>query len=126
MVSKAKKILIIDDSNTNVILLEAILGNHGYDISKSLSVKEALPIIETNPPDLILLDLLMPKISGYDFLEKIKNNKRTRNIPVIVVSAVTEYDSKVRTRKFGIVDYIEKPVNIKDLVEKVNSILKRK
>ena len=124
--ARAKKILIIDDSNTNIILLEAILGNHGYEISKSLNVKEALPIIETTLPDLILLDLLMPKVSGYEFLENLRKNKRTRNIPVIVISAVTENESKARTRKFGIVDYIEKPVNIKDLVEKVNKTFSKK
>jgi CheY-like chemotaxis protein len=125
MTSRAKKILIIDDSNTNIILLEAILGNHGYEISKSLSVKEAVPILETALPDLILLDLLMPRVSGYEFLEDIRKNKRTRNIPVMVISAVTEKESKVRTKKLGIVDYIEKPVNIKELVEKVHKTLSR-
>lgn len=125
MKSRAKRILIIDDSNTNVILLEAILGNHGYEISKSLSVKEAVPIIETALPDLILLDLLMPKVSGYEFLEKIRNNRRTKNIKVMVISALTEKESKDRTKKLGIVDYIEKPVNIKELVAKVNKTLSR-
>jgi CheY-like chemotaxis protein len=125
MTPKTKKILIIDDSNTNIILLEAILGNHGYEIIKSLSVREAIPIIETSPPDLILLDLLMPKVSGYEFLENIRNNKRTKNIPVMVISAVIEKESKVRTKKLGIIDYIEKPVNIKELIEKVNKTLSR-
>jgi PleD family two-component response regulator len=126
MKSRAKKILIIDDSNTNIVLLEAILGNHGYEIKKCLSVKEALPIIETSLPDLILLDLLMPKVSGYEFLENLRKNKRTKNIPVIIISAVTENESKTRTKKFGIVDYIEKPVNIKELVERVGKTLSRK
>jgi len=125
MISRAKRILIIDDSNTNVILLDAILGNHGYEIIKSLSVKEAVPLIELTPPDLILLDLLMPKVSGYEFLEDIRKNKRTKNIPVIIITAVTEKESKAKTQKLGIVDYIEKPVNIKELVEKVNKTLSK-
>ena len=123
MKSKVKKILIVDDSNTNITLLEAILGNHGYEIIKSLSVKEAIPILETTLPDLILLDLLMPKVSGYEFLENIRKSRRTKNIPVMVISAVIEEESKARTKKLGIVDYLEKPVNIKELVEKVNKTL---
>lgn len=125
MKSKSKKILIIDDSNTNVILLEAILGNHGYEILKSLSVREAIPLIERTPPDLILLDLLMPKVSGYEFLSDIRKNRHTKNIPVIIITAVTEKESKTKTQKLGIIDYIEKPVNIKLLVEKVNKALNR-
>jgi len=123
MKSRVKKILIVDDSNTNITLLEAILGNHGYEIIKSLSVKEAIPILETTLPDLILLDLLMPKVSGYEFLENIRKSRRTKNIPVMVISAVIEEESKARTKKLGIVDYLEKPVNIKELVEKVNKTL---
>jgi CheY-like chemotaxis protein len=123
MKSKGKKILVIDDSNTNVILLEAILGNRGYEILKSCSVREALPLIESSLPDLILLDLLMPKVSGYEFLAEIRKNERTKDIPVIIITAVTEKESKTKTRKLGIVDYIEKPVNIKELVEKVNKTL---
>jgi CheY-like chemotaxis protein len=125
MKSKAKKILIVDDSNTNLTLLEAILGNHGYQIITSLSVKEAVPIVEITRPDLILLDLLMPKVSGYEFLENLKKKRRTKNIPVMVISAITEDESKARTKKLGIVDYLEKPVNIKELVEKVNKTLSR-
>jgi len=125
MASKAKRILIIDDSNTNVILLDAILGNHGYEISTSLSVQDALQLIERTPPDLILLDLLMPKVSGIEFLENVRKKKRTKNIPVIVISAVSEDDIKIKTKKLGIIDYIEKPVNIKLLVEKVNKTLSR-
>jgi DNA-binding response OmpR family regulator len=125
MKAKAKRILIVDDSNTNVILLDAILGNRGYDIIKTTSVKEASPYLEDTPPDLILLDLLMPKISGYQFLEEIRKNKKTKNIPVLVITAVTEEESKVRTKKLGIADYIEKPINIQALITKVEKILNK-
>ena len=69
------KILVVDDSTTNVVLLEAILDEKGYKIETALNAKEAYSIIEKDTPDLILLDLLMPKISGFDFLEEIRKNE---------------------------------------------------
>ena len=123
MISKAKKILIVDDSNTNVILLEAILGNRGYEIIKTSSVREAIPYLEHSLPDLILLDLLMPKVSGYKFLEDIRKNKHTKNVPVMIVTAVNEKESKIKTQNLGIIDYIEKPINIQELITKVEKAL---
>ena len=123
MKHKAKRILIIDDSITNVILLDAILGNRGYEIIKTSSVKEALPFMGHTLPDLILLDLLMPRVSGYKFLEDIRKNERTKNIPVMIVTAVIEKESKIKTQKLGIIDYIEKPIDIHALIEKVEETL---
>lgn len=123
MAEKNKKILIVDDSNTNVILLEAILKNKGYNVEKALSVSEANQLIRKEMPDLILLDLRMPHISGYKFLESIKRNDRTKNIPVIIVSAITENESKERVQRFGIVDYLEKPIDLKAMIEIVEKSL---
>jgi len=116
-----KKILIVDDSNTNVVLLEAILKNRGYKILTAMTVKEAFSILESDPPQLILLDLLMPNVNGFEFLEEIKKKEVTRNIPVIVVSAVSDETNKKRTENLGASDYIEKPVDINELVEKVET-----
>ncbi len=118
------KILVIDDSNTNVVLLEAILGARGYKILTALSAKEAMGIIRKDRPHLILLDLLMPEISGFDFLEDIKNNEKLNGIPVIVISALTDEPSIERTRKMGAVEFIKKPVDIQTLVRAVDKILK--
>ena len=85
-----KKILIVDDSNTNVVLLEAILKNRGYNILTAMTVKDAFFILESELPQLILLDLLMPNVNGFQFLEEIKKKEVTRDIPVIVVSAVSD------------------------------------
>lgn len=123
MAEKNKNILIIDDSNTNVILLEAILKNKGYNVEKALSVREANRIILKAIPDLILLDLRMPHISGYKFLEDIRNSERTKNIPVIIVSAIAESESQQKIQRFGIVDYIEKPINLTALTEIVEKSL---
>ena len=67
-----KTILIIDDSTTNIVLLQAVLNNKGYLIETALNVKDAFSIVNKKNPDLILLDLLMPRINGYDFLKEIK------------------------------------------------------
>jgi two-component system cell cycle response regulator DivK len=114
-----KKILIIDDSNTNVVLLEAILNNRGYEIITALNVKQAYTMLQKDRPELILLDLLMPKISGYQFLDQLKKNHDTREIPVIIVSAVTDIMNIKKTLDMGAIDYIEKPIDIKTLVRKV-------
>ncbi|HYX07383.1 MAG TPA: response regulator [Bacteroidales bacterium] len=116
-------ILVIDDSTTNVVLLEAILNDHGYKIDTAFNAKEAFQIISRQLPDLILLDLLMPRINGYEFLESIKSKEATRNIPVVVISAVTDNENIKKTMKLGAHDYIKKPVDIQNLVDKVTSIL---
>jgi DNA-binding response OmpR family regulator len=123
MTNKKENILVIDDSNTNVVLVEAILNSKGYQITTAMSVKEALPIIDNQTPKLILLDLLMPQISGYQFLEDLKKNDNTKDIPVIIVSAVTDKESRIKTKKLGAVDYIEKPIDITALLNKVEEIL---
>ncbi len=119
-----QKILVIDDSNTNVVLLEAILGTRGYKIMTALSVREAMGLIRKDRPHLILLDLLMPEISGFEFLEDIKQNEKLSSIPVVVVSALTDDLNIEKTRKMGAVSFIRKPVDIRTLVDTVESVLK--
>lgn len=118
-----KSVLIIDDSNTNVVLLEAILSTKGFRAITALSVKEAMTVLQKTRPDLILLDLLMPEISGFDFLEKVRLQNGLNDIPVIVVSALTDEMNVKKTRNLGAVEFIEKPVDINGLVEKVQSTL---
>lgn len=119
-----KKILVIDDSSTNIVLLNAILLQHGYDVLTAFSAKEAYKLLENESPDLILLDLLMPEISGIDFLEEIKKQSNLRNIPVVIVSAVGSKENISLTRELGAVSFISKPVNIDELMEQVSGLLK--
>ena len=124
-VSRDYKILVVDDSTTNVVLLEAILDEKGYTIETALNAKEAYSIIEKETPDLILLDLLMPKISGFEFLEEIRKNQKTRNTPVIVVSALTDEDNIEKILKMGAIDFVKKPIDLQYLVERVESVLQK-
>jgi len=119
------KILVVDDSTTNVVLLEAILDEKGYKIETALNAKEAYSIIEKDTPDLILLDLLMPKISGFDFLEEIRKNEKTAHTPVIVVSALTDEENVEKILKMGAVDFIKKPIDLQYLVERVEAVLEK-
>lgn len=117
------KILVVDDSNTNIVLLEAVLTNQGYTILTAPGVEEALSIMDTERPQLILLDLLMPKVDGYQFLENIKKNESTKDIPVIIVSAVTSPKDIQRSKSLGAIDYIEKPIILPVLLTKIESAL---
>jgi CheY-like chemotaxis protein len=118
------RILVVDDSSTNIILLEAILNGQGYQIETAQSVKEAYQIIKKEPVNLILLDLLMPRISGYDFLKEIKSNEATKDIPVIIVSAVADPENRKKSIEMGALDFVNKPIDIQDFISKVDSVLK--
>jgi len=118
------RILVVDDSSTNIVLLEAILNGQGYQIETAQSVKEAYTIIKKEPVNLILLDLLMPRVSGYDFLREIKNNDATKDIPVIIVSAVADPENKKKSLEMGALDFVNKPIDIQEFISKVDSVLK--
>jgi len=120
---KQPNILVVDDSTTNVVLIEAILAGKGYRIETAMNVRDAIQCLEKNLPDLILLDLLMPKISGFEFLEQLREDERTRNMPVIVISAISDEEKRERTFRLGAVDYLTKPVDIQYLVDRVAKTL---
>ena len=120
---KQSSILLVDDSTTNIALLEAVLEDKGYQIVKAQSVKDAFASIRKKIPDLILLDLLIPKISGFDFFEQIRNDEKTKHIPVIVISALSDKLSETRVLAMGAADFISKPVDIQYLTKKVDTIL---
>jgi CheY-like chemotaxis protein len=119
-----KTILVIDDSTTNIVLLEAVLNAKGYGIDTAISVKDAHNIMAKRMPDLILLDLLMPKVNGHEFLIELKNNVKTRDIPVIVVSALTDQENIDKAFDLGACEFIKKPVDIPVLLQLVESIFK--
>jgi two-component system, cell cycle response regulator DivK len=119
----SKTILVIDDSTTNIVLLQAVLNNKGYEIDTAISVKEAHTVMVKRIPQLILLDLLMPKINGFEFLQDLKNDENLKNIPVIVVSALTDQETIKKTMELGATSFIKKPVDIQFLIETVGRIL---
>ena len=124
--NKRQKILIVDDNPTNVELLCAQLKSYNYDISTAFDGDAALKKIEENPPDLVLLDLMMPKVSGYEVCQQIKKNKKTQLIPVIVVTALKDLNDKIKAIETGADDFLMKPFNKLELITRIKSLLKLK
>lgn len=116
-------ILIVDDSATNQVLLEAILQEEGFETVTAFCAKEAFKIIETRSPSLILLDLLMPEVSGLEFLKRFQEFPGSSKVPVIVVSAVDSVENIELSKQYGAIDYIIKPIDIKQFVAKVKEVL---
>lgn len=116
-------ILVVDDSTTNIALLEAVLEDKGYQIIKAQNAKDALLSVKRKYPDLILLDLLIPKISGFDFFEQLRKDEKTKNIPVIVISALSDKESETKAMEMGAMDFINKPVDIQYLIQRVEAVL---
>jgi len=117
-----KKILIIDDSNTALVLMEYALKEAGYITLTASNVKEATKLIEKHSPDLILLDLSMPEISGYDFLKR-KDELHIDHIPIIIVSAYDSIESIEFTRNLGALDFIAKPIRVEAMMDKIKGYL---
>ncbi len=118
-----QKVLVVDDSSTNVVLLDAILNKEGYEVITSLSAKEGLKYISSMDPDLVLLDLLMPEVSGFDFMKTYNNMDKKRKIPVIVVSAVGTPENKKLSKELGAVSFINKPVDIAELMNLIKQTI---
>lgn len=123
---KLPRVLIVDDNPTNVELVYAYLKPCGYNLEKAFDGEDALKKIEANPPDLILLDLMMPRLSGYEVCQKIKTDPKTQFIPVIVITALKELDDKIKAIEMGADDFLMKPFNKVELMTRVKSLLKLK
>lgn len=117
------KVLIVDDTPENIDILARFLKQQGLNISIAPNGEIALKIIEKNKPDLILLDVMMPGIDGYQLCEKLKSNDQTKAIPIIFISAKSEVEDLVRGFDVGGVDYIVKPFQQKEVVARVKNQL---
>ena len=116
-------ILAVDDTKSNLDLLVDALGDR-YEISVTMNGGAALELVRTMPPDLILLDIMMPGMDGFEVLRRLQENLATRDIPVILLTALADIDSKARGFALGAVDYITKPFQIEEVVARVETHLK--
>ena len=121
-----QKILIVDDDERNVRLMEAILKVEGYAIRLAFSGEEALKSIEEEPPDLILLDVMMPGMSGFDVAGKLKLNPETKTIPIIMVTALHDRNSRLLALEHGAEEFLSKPVDRAELWVRVRNLLRLK
>jgi class 3 adenylate cyclase/ActR/RegA family two-component response regulator len=117
-------ILIVDDSLNNLLLLELILSRKGYKVEAASSGQLALDAVDLAQPDLILLDIMMPDMDGYEVCSRLKANASTRGIPIIFLSAVVQASEKVKAFKAGGADYITKPFQTVEVVARVENQLR--
>ena len=115
-------VLIVDDTETNVDILVDTLGED-YDIAVAMDGESALEAVEEELPDLILLDIMMPDMDGFEVCKRLKDNPETADIPVIFLSALTEADEKQKGLKLGAVDFLTKPFNPSVIQDKVKQHL---
>ncbi len=123
MPSPSEEILIVDDNPDNLRLLAELLGNRGLHLCFATSGARALDSIALNPPDLLLLDIRMPEMDGYEVCRRVKENAATRDIPVIFISALDELGDKVHAFGVGGVDYVTKPFQMEEVLARVQTHL---
>ncbi|MGC1394108.1 MAG: adenylate/guanylate cyclase domain-containing protein [Coleofasciculaceae cyanobacterium] len=123
--ANVSNILVIDDNPNNLLILSKIL-THKYEVRSVTNGKMGLMAAQAAPPDLILLDINMPQMNGYEVCQCLKDSEQTRDIPVIFISALTEAWDKVKAFTVGAVDYITKPFQIEDVLVRVENQLARR
>jgi CheY-like chemotaxis protein len=117
-------VLIADDNPQGVELLEAYLGDTDYDIQTAADGEEALRAVREWQPDLILLDIMMPKISGFEVCKRLRADPATRDIGVLMITALDQPSDVERAVEAGTDDFLTKPINKTELLLRVRSILK--
>lgn len=123
---KKPLVLIVDDVPENIQVLAGVLSNEYCEIAAATSGEQSLKLIRKSCPDLILLDIMMPGMDGFEVCRKLKDIPETKNIPVIFLTAMTEIDHIVKGFELGAVDYVTKPFNSAEMLSRVRTHLKLK
>jgi two-component system sensor histidine kinase/response regulator len=120
------RILVVDDEPSNIFLLEGLLSAEGFTVSTAFNGREALVKVKTEAPDVVLLDIMMPEITGIEVLERLKSDPEVSDIPVIMVTAKSEAEDVAEALGKGAVEYIKKPINEIEMLARLRTILKLK
>lgn len=126
MFKKKKLILIVDDNPENRKVLGNLLVDEGYEVGVANDGFQALEFLKNSLPDLVLLDVMMPEMTGFEVCEKMKSNKQQRHIPIIFLTAKTSTDDIVKGFDVGGVDYVQKPFNSRELLARVKTHIELK
>ena len=122
---QAKRILVVDDIEDNLSLLQAILMEEGYEVDITKDGKSALAKIEASPPDLLLLDAMMPQMNGYEVTQRIRQNKNLPFIPILMITAYEDANVP-EGLDLGANDFIRKPIDFDELMSRVKATLRLK
>jgi DNA-binding response OmpR family regulator len=117
-----KKILVVDDEDDILHFLELVLREKGYDVATASGGHEALTTAQVERPDLVLLDVMMPQMDGWEVLKLLRVDESTSHIPVAMLSARTEAKDRVQGLQEGAIDYICKPFSLQELLGKIETI----
>ncbi len=121
---KVARILVVDDIVANVELLEALLSADGYEVAMAYNGEEALRKVGEDEPDLILLDVMMPGMNGFEVCSRLKNDESTQLIPIVLVTALDQLEDKLRGLDVGADDFLTKPFNRLELKARIRSLLR--
>jgi CheY-like chemotaxis protein len=123
MPAPSKQVLICDDDPVILRLLQVNLELEGYDVLMAGHGEEAVALANREHPDLVILDIMMPKLDGYQTCERLKANESTNGIPVVFLSAKAQQTDIDRGKEFGVADYLTKPFDPNDLIEVVQRLI---
>ena len=118
-----KKILVVDDEEDVIEVLRLVLGKKGYEVIAATSGMDGLTHAEEALPDLILLDIMMHQMDGWEVLKLLKLDERTAGIPVVILSARVEPKDKIRGLQEGAIDYVTKPFAVREILETIAAVL---
>ena len=117
------RVLIVDDERFNLVMLEDELEAEGYDIFKALDGEEAIELALQSSPDVILLDIIMPGMDGYEVCRRLKQNEKTSHIPVVMLTALTDSQSRYKGLECGAIDFLNKPVDMLELKIRLKNVV---
>ncbi|MDR0549834.1 MAG: response regulator [Deltaproteobacteria bacterium] len=123
---KTPKVLVVDDEELNRKLITAMLKPQGYEVVQAIDGEDCLDKVRVNPPDLILLDIIMPKLNGFEVVTRLKSEEQFSLIPIVMVTALGDVNDRVQALEVGADDFLTKPVDRMELRARVRSLLKVK
>lgn len=118
------RVLVVDDSPTDVLNLRKMLEKHGHQVSEALTGQDAIGLVAEQKPDVVVMDVVMPGLNGFQATRTLSKNPDTAGIPVIVVSSKGQETDKLWAKRQGAREYIVKPVKEPELINKIEAVLK--
>lgn len=118
------RILVVDDSPTEVFRFKEILTKYGYQVIEAMSGEEGIKMAQSTLPDLILMDIVMPGVNGFQATRQITRDNTTKHIPIVIVSTKDQETDRVWGKRQGAIDYLTKPIGEKQLIDAIKAHLK--